>query len=728
MRHTLARLLFRWTLRLAPVLIIGAVVLWAAGQRDLPFVPRTDNTLRRWMQNDPDYLNPILRTSADTSYVQDYIHHYLLEWDFQHNRLAPRLITGYDVSSDGLDYTLHLRHDVRWQDEHRFDAGDVLFSFQQSMDPNVPGYARTSYIDCRITATIPADNGDGQVDADEYLNVEWASLPELDGGAVLDGTPEAGAATLAEAGGIALRAARRGSWLYLSAGRMPRHDLVLLVAQATGEALAYGPSTYIARWDALLFADSGNHYPFPDGWHAMGGVELSSASFAVSADHLEGAVDLAQLYPQGSPGRLRLIACLVDDVQLTRLDDFTVRWHYPRRVFSNLQNCADLRLIAEHYFGGSKVPLREHPRRDIPLGLGPYKFVSWERNTRIVLQRWPGYWGERKPTIERIDFRIFNDAVVAFQAFRKGDIDAMIMTNPWKFKRVVQTPEFQQHFYPRTFYNPGYLYIAWNNRRSFFSDTRCRQAMSHLINPAAGGRYIYEDLARPITGHLFFKEPGYDPGLPQYQYNVEAARALLDEAGWIDRDGDGIRDKDLDGDGKISHEPLDGDPNRRETFSFDFLTSAGPDAQNNWVALSMVQNCAKVGIRCRMRMVEFALWLDWVKKRDYDASYGQWLLGFEADPYEWFHTSQTRDGFNREQYSNPETDRMLEAARAELDPATRAQLWRVVHRKLWADQPYTWLLSPQRLWVFNRRVSNVTAYDLDFDVLEWKLAGHQAGK
>ncbi|MBE7560995.1 hypothetical protein HS125_19415 [bacterium] len=712
-------LLLAWSRWLVPVLVVVLIVAWAAGKRHAPFTPRTDNTLRRWLGADPDYLNPLLRTSADASYVQDYYNHNLLEWDYRHNRLIPRLITHYEISPDGLDYTLYLRKDVRWHDGERFDADDVLFSFRKSMELDVPGYARSGYVDGWIAETLPPDNGDGRVEAEEYLAIDWEALPELSQPAVMDGTPETEAALLAEESGLALWAARRDGRLYLSANRKPLHDLVVFLAREPGESVAYSPSSRVARWDAVLFVDSGNRYPFSDGWHATGPQSPAGATFAVSENAVEGMVQLSQLFPETT--HFKLIACHVDDVRLEKLDDFTLRWHYPRRIYTNLQNCADLRLVAEHYYGDFSGPLAEHPRRDAPLGTGPYRFVSWERHTRVILERWDDYWGEVKPSIQRVEFKIITDPVVAFQAFRKGDVDAMSLGNPWTFWRAVAREDFQRHFYTRTFFSPGYVYIAWNNRRSFFSDPRCRRAMSYLFDAEDAVRHIYLGYARPITGPAFFKEPGYDDCLPPYRYDVERARALLDEAGWIDRDGDGVREKDLNNDGMIQREPLDGDPDRREVFEFDVLVSGAADAQNNWAALTMVRNCEKVGVRCRVRNVEFALWLDWVKKRNYDASFGQWLLGFESDPYEWFHSSQTLDGFNREQYADPDADRLLEAARAELDPEKRAELFRIVHRKLWEDQPYTFLLSPQRLWVFNRRVKDATAYDLFFDVLEWRL-------
>ena len=711
------------------IVLVGLLVRWGVARQEEPYAAPTDNTLRYYLATDPDYLNPLLRTSSDASYVFDFVHHYMLEWDYVNNEYIPRLMTHWDLSEDGLDYTFHLRPDVRWHDGEPFDAEDVLYSYRMSMDPDVPGYARSSYVDCWIRETLPPEDGDGQIAADEYLELAWQALPELADTAVLDGTPEAGAIVVAEATGGRLLAARRGSRLYLCGSLRPRHDTVIFLAKKPGEPTAYGPSTYVANWDALLFADSGNHWPPTPGWALPAMAEIpGDASGWTAGEMLEGEIDLAAVYGKDLPSAVSVVLAQLDDVQLEALDPHTVRWHFPRRIFSNLIAAgADLRLVPEHYYNTPGTKFREHPRRDEPIGLGPYRFIEWRRNDHILIERWDDYWGELEPTVERVNFKIIDDDVVAFQVFRKGDLDMVAVGSARNFIEYARDPEFLAKSYPMTYYKPGYYYAAWNNKRSFFSDARVRRAMSHLLDTRAAADNIYLGMARPITGHLFFREMGYDESLPAYEYDIEEARRLLDESGWKDSDGDGIRDMDLNGDHVISREPLGGDPNRREVFAFDILIGGSIDAQNNWVALSLQRNCKKVGIECSIRNVEFALFLNWIKARNYDASASSWGLSFEADPYDWFHSSQTIDGFNREQYSDPEMDRLIEEARAELDKEKRHALFRKVHRKLWEDQPYTFLLAIEQRWVFSRRVENVTAYDLGFNPLEWQLSGHEDG-
>ena len=717
---------------IAVLLFVVVLIANAIRNRDVdPFEPKTDNTLRRCLYADPGYLNPILRTSVNAAWVLDCVHKYLLTWDNEKNVDKPDLATSWEISEDGLDYTFPLRTDARWQDGEPFDAEDVAYSFKTCMDPEVPaGHARSDYMDANVLRTAPPGNGDGQIAAEEYAAVRLADLPQLDGAPVMDGTLESGAAVIATGSGCTISAAVSGGKLYLGGTRILPWDTSIFVARQPGEQAPYGPSTGVALWDAFLLADEGNTFPQRSGWSETSGDRVEGATFAVGEHAVEGSIDLHTLFQledgEPLPETIYLALGIIDGARLEVLDRFTVRFHFPRKVYTNLDSAGYLRLVAEHYYNDGQ-PFATHPKRDVPLGVGPYKFVKWDRNTQIVVERWDDYWGEPKPKPRRVEFKIISDTVVANQVFRKGDIDALNV-GTWTYTQNSTGDAFDRHFYKLNYDRPGYGYVGWNCNRSFFSDPLCRRAMSHLVDVPAFSRDLLFGLSKVVTGPAFYLEPGYDSSLPPYRYDLDEARRLLDQAGWKDSDGDGIRDKDLNEDGKISDKPLDGEEsnNEREKFAFKYLAS-GSDVQNDPIALSYARNCPKVGIGCSLRQVEYAVRMEWLKEKKYDCAPGGWLLGTESDPYSFFHSSQAQDGFNYSAYKNPEADRLLEAARQELDLEKRAALFRAVHRKLYEDQPYTFTVGQNYRWVLNKRVKNVRQYDFGFDFLEWELAGHEDG-
>ncbi|MBE7558647.1 hypothetical protein HS125_06770 [bacterium] len=713
-------------LRTALVLaLLGLLFVWLAskvGTGEPTYHHRTDNTLRRHVGDDPPYLNAILGVGRTARWAMQYLNHYMVEWDLERGDYVPRLCTAWDISPDGLDYTFYLRRDVRWHDGEPFDAEDARFSFLTVMNPQVrAGHARANYLDSRFVAILPEAEIAESIGPAQFLQVRLDRLPVLESAPRMDGEVEPAAARVAESASGSLYAALLDGNLYLAGTRLARHDTSIFLANYPGALTRYAPGAEIAEASDFLLADCGNLFPGPSGWYVSDG-NLDSATFAVGEDFIEGLLPLRPFFKldeaEPLPEVVHLCLAWVDDVQLTCPDAHTVRFHFPRKNYENLPNAGQLRLVPEHYYRGQDF--MTHPRRDVPLGLGPYKFVRWDRGNLIELERWEDYWG-KKPAIKRIVFRIIGDGVVAFQVFRRGDLD-LITASVWTYTRKCVGPEFDKHFRKVDYYQPGYGFVSYNCDRSFFSDKRCRQAMSHLIDVKNALLYLQEDINKPITGPHFWKGPAYDSSLPLYEYSPEKAARLLDEAGWIDHDGDGIRDKDLNGDGKISKEPLDEKGNLREVFSFEVLWGGSSlSVQDNWIPLSLQRNCPKVGVECTIRTVGSAIQLTWLRDGDFDATSGAWDLDIDHDPTPFFHSTQSKDGFNYGRFNDPVTDRLLEAARQELDKEKRTAIFRQLHRRIWEEQPYTFTYSHNWRWVLNRRIKNVKVYDMDFDYLSWEL-------
>jgi ABC-type transport system substrate-binding protein len=705
------------------MLLLVVIVVWKFQSNEYHYRGKTDNTLRRRFGGDPPFLNAILRTGVTAQDAMLYMNHYLVEWDFELSEYVPRLAESFDISPDGLDYTFNLREDVRWHDNEVFDADDVMYSFNTVMNPEVKaGYARANYLDSRIVDTLPEGDGQEKVEAAEYLAVYLEQLPVLKSAPVMDGSAEVQAQTLIESTTGSLRAAIYGDSLYLVGSRIPQHDTTIFVANHPGKMVRYGPSSQVAEWSGYLIADCGNQYPYPTGMYGKDG-EIPSATFAMSEMLIEGLVPLHALLELGAasplPATISLCLTWVDDVQLTRLDQYAVRFHFPRRNYQNLANAGQLRLVAEHYYNDG-LDFMTHPKVDIPMGLGPYKFVRWDRGDLIEMERWEGYWG-KKPPIKRVQFKLIPDSVVAFQVLCRGDLDVM-QISVWTYTYKCDSSEFTEHFRKLDYYRPGYGFVSYNSNRSFFADKRCRQAMSHLIDVESAMEHLQLGINKAITGPHFWREGAYDHSLPIYEYSPEKAMELLDEAGWIDNDGDGIREKDLNGDGIISREPLDAAGNQREIFSFDVLWGgSGIAVQNNWIPLSLQRNCAKVGLKCGIRNIEGSVKLQWLKNGDFDCTSGSWVLELDHDPTPFFHSTQANDGFNFNRFNDPVADNLLETARRELDKEKRTEIFRQFHHRIWEQQPYTFTYSHNWRWALNHRIKNATTYDMGFDYLKWEL-------
>ena len=237
-------------------------------------------------------------------------------------------------------------------------------------------------------------------------------------------------------------------------------------------------------------------------------------------------------------------------------------------------------------------------------------------------------------------------------------------------------------------------------RKPWFKDRRVRQAMTMLIDRKTILDKLLFGLGTIVTGNFYINSPDYNKNIKPYPYDPGKAVKLLEEAGWTDHDGDGIRDKD-------------GIP-----FSFEFLISAGSKFAEQ-LATIMQESLKNVGIKMSIRKLEWAVFIQKIQSRDFDACTLGWSLGWESDPYQVWHSSQAKSGSNFVGFVNPEADRIIEMARREFDPEKRHKLYHRFHKILHIEQPYTFLFTMKALVAVSKRFQNVNVYPMGLNPREW---------
>lgn len=379
------------------------------------------------------------------------------------------------------------------------------------------------------------------------------------------------------------------------------------------------------------------------------------------------------------------------------IDDHNIRFTMSKPYFKALEMIGGIPVIPKHVF--EKGDFNDHPNGRHPVGTGPYRFVKWDTGSRITLERNPDYWGE-KPRIDRVAFLIITDNTAALQVFKKGELDLMgVRPNQWV--RDLEPSTFQREYKKAEYYTPNYSYIGWNSRRPYFEDKRARQAMTMLVNREMILEKILFGLGKIVTGNFYINGPEYDHDLPVRAYDPEAAGKLLDEAGWSDHDGDGLRDKD-------------GRP-----FSFEFLISSGSQFAEQ-LATILKESLLEAGIEMNIRKLEWAVFTQFLDERNYDAVTLAWRLAVESDPYQLWHSSQAvKGGSNHVGFINAEADDIIERARIEFDKEKRVAMYRRFHSILYEEQPYTFLFCSPSLVIRDHRFRNVKVYPLGMDSSEW---------
>ncbi len=396
---------------------------------------------------------------------------------------------------------------------------------------------------------------------------------------------------------------------------------------------------------------------------------------------------------------------LTDFESATLLDDYTIQFKASKPYFLHLDLFGDgfLSILPKHIYGEGDFNTLAANRA--PVGSGPYLFSKWDTGQEIVLTKRDDYWGETKPHVNELHFKVVTDSNAAMQLLRRQELDYMRLT-PEQWVRHAVKPEIADHYQRLTLYSPvdgaasSFGWIGWNAKRPYFADKRVRRAMTMLLDRKTIGETIYRGLVRVVSGSQFPDSPSYDKTITPWPFDPEGAKKLLDEAGWIDSDQDGIRDKD-------------GVP-----FTFQWIFPAGV-TEYEQMATVYKESLDKVGINVVLRPLEWATFLESVTKRSFDACSMAWTSEFESDPYQVWHSSQTESGSNFVGFVNPEADEIIETARQEFDPEKRAALYRRFHAILHEEQPYTFLFNSKRKVVISNRFQNVKPYILGFDMREW---------
>jgi peptide/nickel transport system substrate-binding protein len=326
-----------------------------------------------------------------------------------------------------------------------------------------------------------------------------------------------------------------------------------------------------------------------------------------------------------------------------------------------------------------------------PIGTGPFKFGSWEPNKVISMVRNEEYWG-KKAYLDRLEFRIVKDDAVATQMFERGDFDIMVAIQPsvWRtLEKADAKNNWAVNGYNRIYFaDYNYSWIGWNQERPFFSNAQVRTALGMLIPYDGILREIDLGLEIPTSCPFYLESPYCDPEVQRLVYNPEAAGRLLDEAGWIDSNGDGVRDKA-------------GVP-----FKFT-LTTRLYSVRLSKIAELLRDQFKKAGIEMDIERVDNATMKERRLKHQFDALAMNWSnQDTEDDLFELFHSSQFAAG-NSISYRNQEVDRLIEESRAEFDFPRRVELNRKIHRILYQDQPYYFMSSHPMLDAVKKSVRGI---------------------
>jgi peptide/nickel transport system substrate-binding protein len=380
----------------------------------------------------------------------------------------------------------------------------------------------------------------------------------------------------------------------------------------------------------------------------------------------------------------------------------TVTFHMKEPYFQSFELAAEMPILAEHVYGKYLNSVADaevfNSSTNLLFGSGPYRMdapARWSPGDSVELVRNDRYWGWVPSPFERRVWKTIESDAAQLTEFKNGGID-VYGALPLAFRDLVADERITDRTQNYEYYGPrdGYFFIAWNqlkeDKPTLFSDPRVREAMTYLTDRQRIADEIYLGYAQPANGPFNPRGKQANPDLPLREFDLDKARALLLEAGFADRDGDGILESQ-------TGEPL--------KFKITY-----PAASDNYKSLMLLLKdlYVRAGVVMELAPEDWPILIEQLNTKNFDAISLGWTGSFEIDVYQNMHSSQTEPGGdNFINHIDTELDALIEAARSELDEDKRMAFWHQVHTSLWESQPYTYLMRTKKLVFVDRRIKNV---------------------
>ncbi len=382
------------------------------------------------------------------------------------------------------------------------------------------------------------------------------------------------------------------------------------------------------------------------------------------------------------------------------LDRYTFRVTYDKPFAPALTSWGSLVVLPRHLLEGRDIAKSDMARE--PVGLGPYRLAKWVAGQEVDLVANRDYF-EGRPYLDQYIYRVIPDPATMFLELKTGGIDMMGLT-PIQYTKQTDTPFFRGNFRKYRYPAFQYTHLAFNQKHPWFKDKRVRQAIAYGVDKNEIVDVVLFGLGTPATGPYVPNTWPYNPNVKKYDYNPEKARELLKEAGWQDTDGDGIVDRD-------------GKP-----FEFTILTNAGNALRKN-TATIIQWRLRKIGVKVEIRTLEWSTFINqFIDKKRFAAVLLGWSIGLDADQYDIWHSSKTKEKeLNFISYSNPEVDALLEKGRRTFDIAERKKAYFRIQEILAEEVPYLFLYVPDATPIVQARIKGIrpTPIGISYNLPKW---------
>lgn len=436
-------------------------------------------------------------------------------------------------------------------------------------------------------------------------------------------------------------------------------------------------------------------------------------SWAAIQAGAEGVIDVPGSYvidPTGTAGILNVEAP----------DEYTVVVDFATAECTALSYAASLVPVPAHVMPADVADLMDADYNLNPtVSSGPFAFSENRPGEQISLVGSPSYADALDGVVQPTGFiyRAVPDQNVVVEQFLAGELN--ILDNPAVARREdIRNTDAQVYPYPGNSWdylafnladpaNPQNAFDAEGNpieqgNHPIFGDVRVRQAIARAVDVESIIQAAVFNEGTRMSSFLIPSSWAYDNDLAPIPFDPEAAAAMLEEAGWVDADGDGVREAT----GAMYAE--DGTP-----FTFTLYTNEG-NTRREAIGTLVQDQLAQVGIQVDFQTIDFNTLLDIMDSQTFDTLILGWRNGFPDDPDATQLFTAGSDvvgaGSNFTSYNNPEFDALNAAAKSVpgCEAEDRAAIYAEMQAIMQEDLPYLWMFTQDGFYAAG---ANVEGFD-----------------
>lgn len=361
------------------------------------------------------------------------------------------------------------------------------------------------------------------------------------------------------------------------------------------------------------------------------------------------------------------------------IDDYTIEFTLVTKLGGKYPPCYWMPILPSHIWESHKEDMQAFSNAKA-IGSGPYKLREFKSKQYVWFDANKEYWGGA-PAVDELVYKAYGGQEALNLALKKGEVEMI----GYFGIQPLNVPDFQNDKSTKILVSDGIAmsWLTFNlHKQSPIQDLTVRKAIMHGINLNRIVDLVYQGYAKKVNSFIYPELPEYNPNLPEYDYNPEKAKQILEKAGYVDKDKDGIRT----------------DPKSGKKMSFDLIVGS------DWIDSIKTANLLKehlkeIGIDVAVKALELDTYYSFV----YAPTEDKWdfaLGGEEPGPYaDWIwelcrsHTGGGA-GWNQSYYNNPKFDELLDSYLSETDMVKRKEYSFAMQRMIAEDLPYGIILRP----------------------------------